>query len=183
MDTTFAIPPTGPLPGTVIFGFLGAVYLGVALAFFADASAPRAGLWMATVIVGAVAVFIGSFVFHDRSQAVRITDTELTLKVPFYGRSLPRTAIDPAGIQVLNLKTQPNEDFQLIRRSNGVGLPRLQLGWFRLDIGEKAWCYITDRTSVLYIPTTEGFSILLSTDSPDAIRAALTRQCRTALTR
>lgn len=175
MTSTFPITPTGPLPGIVIFGFMGAVYACVAVAYFFDSGAPRAGLWIATLIVATVAAFIGLFVFHNRSQAVRITDTELTLKAPFYGRSLPLAAIDATGIRVLNLETLTNDELKLVRRANGVSLPKLQLGWFRLGNGEKTWCYITDPTSVLYIPTTNGFSILLSVDSPDAVRAALTR--------
>lgn len=175
MDATFAIQPTGPFPGAVIYSFLGLIYVVVLLAFIFDPGAARWGLWFGTITTLAVAAFIGLYIFHDRSTAIVISDTELILKAPLYGRTLPRNAIQADGIKAINLMEENSNSYRPARRSNGVGLPRLQVGWFRLNNGEKAWCYITDSSSVVYIPTNEGFSVLLSAAAPAAVHAALTR--------
>jgi hypothetical protein len=59
------------------------------------------------------------------------------------------------------------------RRTFGTGLPGYQAGWFRLESGEKALLYLTDRSRAVYIPTTAGYSVLLSPENPDGLLAAI----------
>jgi hypothetical protein len=59
------------------------------------------------------------------------------------------------------------------RRTMGTGLPGYQSGWFRLANGEKALLYLTDRRRAVYVPTSAGYSLLLSPDDPDAFLEAL----------
>ena len=51
-------------------------------------------------------------------------------------------------------------------------MPGYNAGWFRLKNGSKALLALTDRSSVVYIPTTEDYSILLSVADPEAFLAA-----------
>ncbi len=60
-------------------------------------------------------------------------------------------------------------------RTNGAGLPGYQAGWFRLQSGEKALVFVTDLERVVYVPTNEGYSLLLSVEEPDEFLDALTR--------
>jgi len=64
-------------------------------------------------------------------------------------------------------------------RTRGTGLPGYSAGWFRLRNGEKALCFLTDRSRLAYVPTRAGFSVLLSVllsvERPDAFLAALAR--------
>jgi hypothetical protein len=60
------------------------------------------------------------------------------------------------------------------RRTMGTGMPGYQAGWFRLKNGEKALLYLTDRSRAVYVPTTEGYSVLLSPADPDSFLQALT---------
>ena len=55
----------------------------------------------------------------------------------------------------------------------GTGLPGYQAGWFRLRNGEKALLYLTDRARAVYIPTTAGYSLLLSPADPDGFLSQL----------
>jgi hypothetical protein len=64
-------------------------------------------------------------------------------------------------------------ELQPTRRTMGTGLPGYQAGWFRLRNGEKALLYLTDQARAVYIPTTLGYSVLLSPVDPDAFLAAL----------
>lgn len=58
-------------------------------------------------------------------------------------------------------------------RRVGTGLPGYQSGWFQLRNGEKALLYLTDRSKAVYIPTSQGYSLLLSPANPEAFLAAL----------
>jgi hypothetical protein len=60
-------------------------------------------------------------------------------------------------------------------RTLGTGLPGYQAGWFRLRDGQKALVYLTDRSRAVYVPTTEGYGLLLSPEYPDRFLAALKR--------
>jgi hypothetical protein len=55
----------------------------------------------------------------------------------------------------------------------GTGLPGYQAGWFRLRNGDRALLYLTDRSKAVYVPTTEGYGVLLSPAEPEQFLAAL----------
>jgi hypothetical protein len=55
----------------------------------------------------------------------------------------------------------------------GTGLPGYRAGWFRLNNGERSLVYVTDWARVVYVPTSEGYSVLLSTPDPSALAEAL----------
>ncbi len=52
-------------------------------------------------------------------------------------------------------------------RMAGTAAGGYQAGWFRLRNGEKALLYLTDRRHAVYVPTTEGYSVLLSPQQPE----------------
>ena len=58
-------------------------------------------------------------------------------------------------------------------RTLGTGLPGYRAGWFRLRNGEKALLYLTDESRAVYVPTTAGYSVIVSPQDPDAFLAAL----------
>ena len=55
----------------------------------------------------------------------------------------------------------------------GTALGGYSAGWFRLRSGEKALLYLTDRRRVVYIPTLDGYSLLLSQGEPRRFLDAL----------
>jgi len=66
-------------------------------------------------------------------------------------------------------------DLRPRRRTMGTGLPGYRSGWFRLQNGESALVYLTDSTRAVYIPTSEGYSVLVTPSDPDAFLAAVRR--------
>jgi hypothetical protein len=46
-------------------------------------------------------------------------------------------------------------------------MPGYRSGWFRLANGEKALVYVTDTRRVVHVPTTAGYSLLLSVAEAD----------------
>jgi hypothetical protein len=46
-------------------------------------------------------------------------------------------------------------------------------GWFRLRNGKNALLYVTDRRRTVYVPTTKGYSVLLTPQEPERFLARL----------
>ena len=53
-------------------------------------------------------------------------------------------------------------------------------GWFRLRDGERALLYVTDPARVVYLPTADGYSVMLSVADPAAFIASLQRHAPAA---
>ncbi len=60
-------------------------------------------------------------------------------------------------------------------RTNGIGLPNYQSGWFRLANGSAALLFVTDWSRAVVVPTTEHFDLLVSPADPQAFLTALNR--------
>jgi hypothetical protein len=118
----------------------------------------------------AVVVMVRSVV-GSRNASFEIDAHALTLRGDLYGRTIPRAAIRTTGVRVVDLEREPKLAPQ--RRTFGTALPGYRSGWFRLADGEKALLYVTDRSRVVYVPTTEGYSILLSPSDPEGLAAIL----------
>jgi hypothetical protein len=113
-------------------------------------------------------------------QNVRFTVPHegLRLQGDLYGRLIPLKALKLEEAVVTNLNT--DKDHQPKWRTMGTGLPGYSAGWFKLRNGAKALLYVTDRTRVARIPTTEGYTVMLSVSDPAALIAEL-RSCSPAL--
>jgi PH (Pleckstrin Homology) domain-containing protein len=102
--------------------------------------------------------------------ALRVADGEIELRVPVFGRTMPIASLDREHARIVTLDA--TSDLRPRWRTNGLGLPGYQIGWYRLRDGSKALLALTSREHVLYIPTHEGFSLLVSVDRPEeALRA------------
>ena len=143
----FQITPASPGATAFLVG-LALLMAGMALAFG----------WMAT---------------SATRPSVVVDDARLTLKAPFYGRSIDLDRIRFEEARVVNVDA--GTDIRPTRRTNGLGLPGLGLGWFRLANGEKALVALSSRDRVVYIPTEEGYSLLLSIERPEAFLAHVSR--------
>jgi hypothetical protein len=73
----------------------------------------------------------------------------------------------------VNLTTEPT--LGLKWRTNGIGLPRCHVGWFKLRNGERALAVVTDPERVAFIPTRDGFSVLVSVADPERLIETLRR--------
>ena len=136
--------------------------------------AGKAPLWfflgIAVLLLGVMAL-LGATVVGSRFARFEVTDSALRLRGDVYGRAIPFDRIVVDRVRVVNIATEPS----LRSRSKRVGtaLPGYQAGWFRLDNGEKALLYLTDRSHAVYIPTRDGYSVLLSPHDPDGMVATL----------
>jgi hypothetical protein len=118
-----------------------------------------------TIVVIAVGAALVKTVQGSQSATFELSGAGLRLRGDFYGREIPAAQLRGAGARVVNLQQESG----LLPKSRrfGTGMPGYSAGWFRLANGEKALVYLTRRERVVYVPTTNDYSLLLSVDRPD----------------
>jgi hypothetical protein len=126
-----------------------------------------------TLLMAVLAVGFGWMAVSATRSSVVLGDTELRLKAPLYGRSIELSVIRFSEARVVNLDA--GSELRPTVRTNGVGLPGLRVGWFKLANGEKALAAISARDRVVYIPTDEGYSLLFSLERPEAFLERVSR--------
>jgi hypothetical protein len=120
--------------------------------------------FMVVLLLGIVGLF-AFFGYQANHLSFTVNDQGLDISPGFYSRFIPKEKIDTAGVKVLNLDLE--KDYAPKWRTNGAGLPGFSLGWFKLQNQEKALVFVTDRSSVIYIPTTDNYSVMLSVREAD----------------
>lgn len=130
---------------------------------------------LAVILIPAVVLVAGTLQ-GSRLARFEVSAAGVSLKGDWYGRLIPADQIRGADARRVDLESEAN----LVprRRTMGTGLPGYQAGWFRLAGGERALLYLTDKTKAVYVPTTAGYSLLLSPAEPDAFVASLRTMSR-----
>jgi hypothetical protein len=123
------------------------------------------------LILAGVAFLIVMTVNGARAASFDVSPEGLRLRGDVYARFIPRHELRPREAVRVDWSAQPG--LRPGMRTLGTGLPGYQAGWFRLENGEKALLYLTDRERAVYIPTTRGHGILLSPADPDGFVRAL----------
>ncbi|MGD9906793.1 MAG: PH domain-containing protein [Vicinamibacterales bacterium] len=147
---------------------------------FSIAPAATRALWVVPAIVVGVLVLVGLLlgrsVVASRSARFIVTPAGLQLHGDWYGRTIPWTELRGHDARRVEFAAEPGLAPQ--SRTMGTGLPGYQAGWFRLQNGERALLFLTDRRRAVYVPTTAGYSVLVSPADPDAFLAALRARAR-----
>jgi hypothetical protein len=147
-------------------GFLLYLYAGSTAGLAPEkAMAQLPGLLL---MFGLLALAFGGIWFALNRRTLLLTDTELTLRTGFYGRTLRRSSLRPES--ALEVSLVDRRDLAPRWRTNGIGLPGFRAGWFRLRNSDKALVLLTDPFHVTYLPTGDGYVLLVSTT---ALLAAL----------
>lgn len=122
-------------------------------------------------IMGIAMAMLATTIIGSKSARFVVTSEGLRLRGDLYGRLIPRSELRLDAARRVDLASE--RDLQPKWRTMGTGLPGYQAGWFRLRSGEKALLYLTDRSRAVYIPTTAGYSLLLSPVDPDGFLSRL----------
>ena len=142
---------------------------------FQIAPAASKAMWgLAIVPVTILLLVLGLLVasaMGARSATFEVSPDGLRLRGDLYGRFIPAAALLADHARRVDVAATPELAPQ--RRTMGTGLPGYRSGWFRLRNGERALLYLTDQSRAVYVPTTEGYSVLLSPQDPDAFLQAL----------
>ena len=151
---------------------------------FPIARGSSAPLWFCGVIgvlVFGLGAFLGTlWLFGSRIVTLEVSDRGVRVRGDVYGRFIPREALRVEQAKVLDLATDPG--YSPVARTNGIGLPDYQSGWFRLANGSSALLFVTNWSRAVRVPTTERFDLLVSPSDPQAFLAALDRPTTTGVT-
>lgn len=123
-------------------------------------------LWflaVVAVILLVAAAFLAAVAVSTRSGRVELTDAGIAIHSAFYGRTIPWSSVFADRAMPLDLTRSPEHEPSI--RTNGIGLPGYNAGWFRLRNGSNALAFITDRHSVACVPTRD-FVLLVSLGEP-----------------
>jgi len=141
---------------------------------FAISPASPKPLWFLAiicVILTIVLLALAYTAYSSRNSRVEIENDHIKLVGDFWGREIPFRLLDVPDARILDLAS--NVEYSPKRRTLGTGMPGYTSGWFRLRSGEKALVYLTRRHDVVYIPTSDGYSLLLSVEEPQRFVEAL----------
>jgi hypothetical protein len=133
-------------------------------------------LWVVIPVIVLVVASVGALAYSLMgAQTARfdVSAEGLRLRGDFYGRLIPAAALRLDSARVVNLRTE--QTLAPTIRTVGTAISGYRAGWFRLRDGERALLYVTDPTRVAYVPTTEGYAVLLSVADPAALLASLRR--------
>jgi hypothetical protein len=141
------------------------------------ASSSYVFIWIIGAVIGIIliGVLVMFCMLSYQAKNARFTVNEQGLRISpgLYGRFIPREKIDAAGVKVINMDI--DSEYKPKWRTNGAGLPGYSAGWFKLENKEKALCFLTERTRVVYIPTTDNYSVLLSVQEVEEFAGLLHR--------
>jgi hypothetical protein len=118
-----------------------------------------------SVILIGVIVLLALVGYQSRHAVFTVNDEGLNISPGLYSRFIPKEKIDAEGVRVIDINAETAYKPKL--RTNGAGLPGYNVGWYKLQNSEKALLFVTDRTSVVYIPTTDNYSVMLSVKEAD----------------
>ena len=123
------------------------------------------------ILLAIVFLALAYTAYAARHSRVEVGAGQIHLVGDFWGRSIPVESLLLERAAVLDLGK--SREFAPRFRTFGTGLPGYASGWFRLRNGEKALAYLTRRDSVVYLPTSLGYSLLLSAERPEELLSAL----------
>jgi hypothetical protein len=124
------------------------------------------------LLVGLAAMFI-YFGYSATHVRFKVSPDGLQIQGALYGRFVPAELLVPAQARQINLNG--DSDHRIALKTNGINLPGYTAGWFRLNNLEKALVFVTDRSRVVYLPTTDGYALVLSPQDPQSFIASLQR--------
>jgi hypothetical protein len=121
-------------------------------------------------LLALVALF-GYFAHASRAAQFEISEQGLRIRSPVYGRMILAQDLLSEEARIVDLR----RELQPTLRTNGIGMPGYSAGWFRVRGEGRALLFVTDRSRVVYLPTRNGYPVLLSVQDPENFIQALHR--------
>lgn len=134
-------------------------------------SGPLWTIGLIALLLTGVLALLGFTLYSSRNVNFEVSDAGLTISGDLYGRTIPMSDLLVSEAQVMDISSSAT--YGLSWKTNGVGLPGYKSGWFKLKNGDKALVFITDQSKVVYVPTTQGYTVLMSPGDPAQMLAQL----------
>ena len=136
---------------------------------FAIVPGPSRGLWVFFGVILLILILAGwlllATVRGARVSRFELSDAGLRLRGDLYGRVIPAGSLRGGAARIADLARSP--DLQPRWRTMGTAVPGYRAGWFRLRNGEKALVYLTETSHTVYVPTRNGYSVMLTPQQPE----------------
>ncbi len=113
---------------------------------------------------GLLVLFV-HFARSARRTRFEISPEGLRIGGNIYGRWIGREELKTGEAKLVDMKQQ--REYGARWKTNGIGMPGYQAGWFRLRKKEKALLFVTNPREVVYLPTQKGYSLLFSPEEPE----------------
>jgi hypothetical protein len=146
---------------------------------FAIVPAGAGPLWFfagLSALLLCLVLLFGWIAWSSRHATFTVSPAGLRLTGDLWGRHIPARALQVELARPVDLEREA--PLRPTSRRMGTGLPGFASGWFRLANGDKALIYLTDRRRVAYVPTTEGYVVMVSVAEPERLVAALRETVR-----
>lgn len=132
-------------------------------------------LWFCGTIGGltlALGFFLGTFFFFGaRIVTIEVASPGVRVSGDVYGRFISTGELRKSEARALDVRAEPG--YAPSGRTNGMGLPDYQSGWFRLANHSDALLFVTDWSRAVLVPTTANYVLIVSPADPQAFLAAL----------
>lgn len=106
-------------------------------------------------------------------RGVQLDGQQLLVKAAMFHHRVDIGTLDLQRARIVDLDERTELRPGLKTFGMGMALPRYHAGWFVLRNGDRAFCLVTTRRRVLWLPKHAGGSLLLSLERPDALLDAL----------
>ncbi len=166
---SFAVSPPSTLAWLMLVLLGGALPLGILCALWLTHQSTHGALPM-FVIIPLVLAFL---LLAVRRRSVALQDGILDARAAMYRKRVAVAELDLGRARIVNLAERT--ELRPWLKSNGMSMPGFHAGHFRLrgDFG-KAFCLLTQRERVLWLPLRDGKQqLLLSLERPQALLDAL----------
>lgn len=165
---SFAVSPPSARAWASLVLLGGVLPLGVIAALWLTRQ-PHAGMPAAMVVLPLV---IALLLLAMRRRSVTLRAGLLDVRAALYRKQVAAADLDLAQARIVDLDERT--DLRPWLKSNGMSMPGFHAGHFRLRGGHgNAFCLLTDRQRVLWLPLREGGQLLLSLERPQALLEAL----------
>ena len=169
-DRNFAVPPPGK-PAMAFAWILGAGFpLGIAVLLVTmarDGAIPPLLVLAGQALVAATVLLVLLPLWRRR---VAFDGRRLRVESTYYTREAPIAEFDLDGARVVDLRERT--ELRPLLKSNGYALPGFRSGWFRTRQRTKLLAATAGGDRVLWVPTTQGYDLLLQ---PRSLQATLER--------
>jgi hypothetical protein len=116
------------------------------------------------VLLLALLLFFAVMLWNARRLQVEVSPAGVRVRGE-YGRMVPARSLLLADARPADLTRELG--LRLHVRDNGVGLPGYSVGWFTTRSRERVLAFVTDPRRVAYLPTRDGYALLLSVAEPE----------------
>lgn len=173
MPRDFPVTPAPAHAGWLLAALL--LIPGAIIVVSASLVAPPAGkaAMLGSHAVGLlILVAIGAWTFWGLGRRrVRLDRQQLVVQAAMFSHRLDAGTLDLQRARIVDLDERI--ELRPVLKTFGMALPGFQAGWFMLKDRSRAFCLVTSRRRVLWLPKRAGGSLLLSLERPDSLLDAL----------